>query len=853
MGKFPRCVLRLRYRVWLPLILFFAIGGYSLGLNLAPAYGSDNPVSLSPLVSSTLTETLQPDIRFRTISLDQILKDQSWIDNRDWQSLDTTHAGLGYLNGPATFRVELSNPSDHPLSLLLRIQAPSLDQVRAVAILETGETKRLPVLGDSFPFSERMVELPELIWPVVLAPTSYTTFLFEVVNSGPTLFPFSVSLPEQLLSEVGGEIAWKAALYGVLLFALVFDLALLLTLRSMAAAWLTCLIGTILVTQLCVDGFGLWLLWPHWPAVNSLLTPMIPLSAVALLGFSRHFLGLGGRTQLTFRAVSVPLLVLAIVAPLHAAGIGQATALVAASAALFLVLVISIIHSRGNPQARYLAIALVMLLMGATIAMLRTIGWVPVNAWTTAGFYLGAAAAAVFLTIVVGYRLVEERRRRVSATQRVAEERRLRTRLEQDYDRLVASHRITRRPNRPIMEQALDRLIQSGHSFVVGLLRLERYGEIERALGYQEAENLLRVYLARFCRYLESQFPDQVVLFQGHPLGTVDTANHVIALRTDSGSIPWNAIRQWLEQSFSEDHYAFSWLSRLGLAYAPEHGSSGSQLISRAGFASLATDTTINVYDPRSEEEQNLQHFLILDLDRALRTGGIHLAYQPKICLRDNRVIAYEALIRWNHPDYGLIRPDQWIPFAEQVGAIHGVTLWAIERAVQDLPKLEQQAGRPVMVAVNISARDLTRSDFHGEALAILSRYGVTPNNVMLEITETAVMRNADQARQMLEKLSRAGFRIALDDFGTGYSSLSALASFSLDELKIDRSFLTDIPTDAIRQRIFHTAVELGEALDLRIVVEGVETVAVADWLQRYPGLCGQGYYWGRPEPLSIL
>ncbi|WP_148864478.1 EAL domain-containing protein [Marinobacter fonticola] len=850
MAEFPPMSLRLRYRVWLPLLLFFAIGAYCLSLNLAPAEGFEHA---SPLMSQPPPKSLQPNIRFRTESLERTLRHRSWMDDQGWLPMEIHGAGLGYLDTPVTFQVELTNASVHSLSLLLRIQAPSLDQVRAVALGDAGEIERLPTLGDTFPFAERMVALPELIWPVTLSPSSDSTFLFEVVNAGPTLFPFAATPPEQLLSQIGGEIVWKAGLYGLLLFALIFDLALLLTLRSMAAAWLTCLLGTVLVVQLCLDGFGLWLLWPQWPAMNNLLTPMLPLGAIALLGFSRHFLGLGRRARRVFCLASMPLLAVAVLAPLHVPGVGQVTALVGASAAPLLVLGVALFHTRENPQARYLALALVLLLSGSAIAMLRTIGWVPVNAVTTSGYYLGTAAAAVFLTLVVGYRLLEERRQRVSATQKVAEERQLRTRLEQDYDRLMASHPVSRRPNRPIMEQTLDQLIQSGQSFVVGLLRLERYGEIERALGYQEAENLLRVYLTRFCRYLEGQFPEQLVLFQGHALGTVDTANHVIALRTDYGSLPWNVIRQWLEQPFSEDHYAFSWRSKLGLAYAPEHGSGGSQLISRAGFASVATDTAINVYDPRSEEEQNLQHFLILDLDRALRTGSIYLAYQPKVCLRDSRVIAYEALIRWNHPDYGPIRPDQWIPFAEHVGAIHGVTLWAIERAVQDLSALERQAGRPVPVAVNISARDLARADFHTEALGILARHNVTPNNMILEITETAVMRNTDQARQMLEKLNRAGFRIALDDFGTGYSSLSALASFNLDELKIDRNFLTDIPSNDIRQRIFHTAVELGDALNLRIVVEGVETEAVANWLQRYPGLCGQGYYWGRPEPLSTL
>ncbi len=154
-------------------------------------------------------------------------------------------------------------------------------------------------------------------------------------------------------------------------------------------------------------------------------------------------------------------------------------------------------------------------------------------------------------------------------------------------------------------------------------------------------------------------------------------------------------------------------------------------------------------------------------------------------------------------------------------------------------------------IAINISVRDLGQPSFDTAALAIVEHYGVAPGNIIMEITETAVMDNTTQAGAMIRALSAAGFRIALDDFGTGHSSLSTLASFELDELKIDRSFLQDITQDETRQRIFRIALELGDALGLDITVEGVETEAVATWLKQFPSLSGQGYYWGYPSRLT--
>jgi len=210
-----------------------------------------------------------------------------------------------------------------------------------------------------------------------------------------------------------------------------------------------------------------------------------------------------------------------------------------------------------------------------------------------------------------------------------------------------------------------------------------------------------------------------------------------------------------------------------------------------------------------------------------------------------------EALIRWQHPDFGTVAPDRWIPLAEQVGMIHHVTLWVVDRVCEDMSALKARHGDHIAVAVNISANDLTHPDFVEKVKAIVQHHGAQPSDLILEITETAMMADTALAKVVIRTLSQSGFRIAVDDFGTGHSSLGTLATFELDELKIDRSFLSDILTQPARQRIFRAALDLGEALDLDVVVEGVEEEAIAAWLQQFPGLYGQGYYWGRPEQLK--
>jgi EAL domain-containing protein (putative c-di-GMP-specific phosphodiesterase class I) len=272
-------------------------------------------------------------------------------------------------------------------------------------------------------------------------------------------------------------------------------------------------------------------------------------------------------------------------------------------------------------------------------------------------------------------------------------------------------------------------------------------------------------------------------------------------------------------------------------------------LLSSAGAAPANDNRGLSVNAPATTDRQDPQQRLMLEVENGLARNSMWLEYQPKVRIRDAKVRSVEALIRWHHPEFGYVPPDQWIPQAEQVGVIYPVTLWVIERACSEYPHLTARYGDELAIAVNISATDLTHAGFEEKVTNIITRHNIQAKDLILEITETAMMTDPEASRRMIHTLNRKGFRIAMDDFGTGHSSLGTLASFELDELKIDRSFLKDILDHPTRQRIFRATLELGEALDLDVVVEGVEDEAVVRWLQQFPDLYGQGFFWGKPEP----
>jgi len=646
---------------------------------------------------------------------------------------------------------------------------------------------------------------------------------------------------------------WKAFVGGILAFALLFNLVVVFMLQRPGLAWLSVLMAGVIHSQLVLERFGLWFIWPEWPQFDALLYISLPLCLIALSESTPHFLRLSPQAVRTVHVISLLAFVHLLATPLELPLIGQKSFFALTLAGGTFILLVVARQLRQHVYARYYGFAILAILTGVVISSLRTLGWEPDISFAESALFLGAAAGSVILTTGAGRLLLEERRKRLSADLRVQREQQMRSRIEQDYDRLLKTHRVTGKPNRAILEETLDAIDTGQTPYTLCMVRLQRFNEIEQALGYRTAEEMLKSYLRKLNGYLKRRAGARLVSINGYGLATVDTINHAFALyREDQSEPTWDLledIRDWLAEHFREGRFSLSWNPSLGVAHAPEHGKDAAGILSSAGVASLNTSQVLTVYDPAIAEWQYRQQVLMLDVEDGLASNSMWLEYQPKVSIRDAHVCSVEALIRWRHPEFGYVAPDQWIPLAEQVGVIHPVTLWVIERVCSEYRHLVARYGSDLTVAINISAMDLTHTGFEDEIAGIVARHGMRTEDLILEITETAIMTDPEASRRMIHTLSRKGFRIAMDDFGTGHSSLGTLASFDLDELKIDRSFLRDILAHPTRQRIFRAALELGDALDLDVVVEGVEDEAVVCWLQQFPGLYGQGYFWGKPEP----
>jgi EAL domain-containing protein (putative c-di-GMP-specific phosphodiesterase class I) len=253
------------------------------------------------------------------------------------------------------------------------------------------------------------------------------------------------------------------------------------------------------------------------------------------------------------------------------------------------------------------------------------------------------------------------------------------------------------------------------------------------------------------------------------------------------------------------------------------------------------------LYAPDRDPYSPTRLALIGELRTALEMRDVFLVYQPQVDLRSGALAGMEALARWEHPRRGLVPPGEFIPIAEHSGMIKQLTLLALEIALSERESILPQELGQIPVSVNLSARMLQDEDLPDDVTRLLDRYGVPFGGLCLELTESSIMADPDRSRVMLTRLAEVGVRISIDDFGTGYSSLSYLSRLPLDEIKIDRSFVSRMGQDARDASIIESTIGLGHALGLVVVAEGIEDEGTLSLLAKLGCDVAQGYHIGLP------
>jgi EAL domain-containing protein (putative c-di-GMP-specific phosphodiesterase class I) len=287
----------------------------------------------------------------------------------------------------------------------------------------------------------------------------------------------------------------------------------------------------------------------------------------------------------------------------------------------------------------------------------------------------------------------------------------------------------------------------------------------------------------------------------------------------------------------------------IGIAVYPANGDSAAELLQRASIArqdAVQMPGRLQVYEDGRDLAHQRQISLIRDLRQAARNGELMLHYQPKLDIRNGRVRQAEALLRWQHPQFGNVSPAEFIVLAERTGSIQILTNWVIEESMRQLAEWARR-GLHVQLSVNISADDLLGGDLPDRVSDLLKLYRVPAEQLIFEITESAVMREPEQSLKVLNRLRECGISLSVDDFGTGYSSLAHLKRLPVQELKIDQSFVRNLDETSEDAVIVRSTIEMSHNLGLKVVAEGVEYEHSLRLLERWHCDTAQGYLISRP------
>ncbi len=420
------------------------------------------------------------------------------------------------------------------------------------------------------------------------------------------------------------------------------------------------------------------------------------------------------------------------------------------------------------------------------------------------------------------------------------------TARENEILRLAYEDTLTGLPNRAMFNDRLSQVIKlakrSGTAISVLTLDLDRFKYVNDTLGHHAGDEVLREVGARLRTVLRDS--DTVARLGGDEFAILTPTGDA-----EKVAIIARKILRALETPISVEGEAVDVGTSIGIARYPEHGDNAGTLMRHADVAMYGAKRNqagYTVYDASLDAHRQDYLSLLSQLRRAVEHDELRLFYQPKIDITTSRVVAVEALLRWQHPERGLVAPIEFIPFAEQTGYIQQLTHWVIRKALLDMGAW---AAREISLrlSLNVSTRDLIDNALPDMVAQSLTQHRVAAERLCLEITESALMEDPQRAHETLKRLHGLGVRISIDDYGTGYSSLAYIKKLAVDELKIDRSFIHGVAHDEQNLAIVRSTVELGHNLGLSVVAEGVETEQELKLLLQFGCDEAQGYFFAKP------
>jgi len=806
----------------------------------------------------------EPDMDYIRVAPSEQMDLREALASDRWQSLEGESPNFGYIRDTVWLRVPLSAiPSDRKL---LEIRYPQLDDI-TFYLIENGVVRQRISTGDHLPFGQRQIQHRNFLFSFETDPLNEYQALLRIRTQGAMQIPVRLWNPRTYFEATSIEDQVHAIYYGILIMVIVFNLFIFLALRErMYLLYVLSTLGYLLLIG-SLNGSTYQLLWPESPWLhNQAMMLTVPVALIFTLLFSRAFLNLSVTSPRMDKLVWYTVLVNVVVAVTtfvtDYSVASRLTVALAIPSCLLLTVMGPIQWIRGNPQAGYYTIAWGLLTLGSAITAANKYGFVPNSFITAYGIEIGSALEAVLLTIALAARLYQEREDKVRAREAEITAMAARRSAELRLIEQALHNPLTGLPNRASLEMTINELInrEPDKRLSIAVIHLSNLPAITKTLGHRNTDRLLELAARRF-NSIVGELPGICTIEtndrKSFYLASLESATFGFVVEADVISETPRAIVRALEEIRAPLDYLGMQLPldpRTGSAIYPDHATDTNTLIRRAFIAQGsddARDRGLAYYQPSRDSYSADRLTLVSELQHALQHGELALYLQPKLSLKTREVVGLEALIRWP----GRTKPipaDELIALAEQTGLIKPLTRWVLEQSLVLRGQLLEN-GYPLNISVNISPNNLREPDFPLYVQRLMSSHHIHRGAIILEVTETSMMQDPVNSLRALDSLHTTGIPLSIDDFGSGYSSLSYIKRLPASEIKIDRSLITDLASQAGDRVIVQTTIDMCHSLGYAVVAEGVESAETMELLEKMGCDMIQGYFLTPPLPFDDI
>ena len=785
-----------------------------------------------------------------------------------WHKSEASTPNFGYTDSSYWFRVSLKS-SDKSLDKLLAIQYSLLDHIE-VYFLENGKIKQAYLTGDVFPFSQRPIKHRDFLFPITFQANQTIDLYIKVKTEGSLQVPIEIWESELFTWKDQDEQFIKAIYYGMLLVLIVYNLFLFLSIRERSYLYYGGLVVSVLMLMAGAHGFTYQYLYPSYPLIHKQVMLLAVPSVMLFAGlFAGCFLSLSrvaprlSKVVYFFNIVFSLSIIASFFLPYDIST--RISVFLAIPSSLLIMFAGPYAWSKGQNSARYFTYAWAFLITGIVVSASSKFGFLPRNNFTEHALSWGSAIEALLLSFALADRFNRERQDKIKAQQaRLEEEIQRKTAEEKLYNQ--ATHQdLDGFPNTVLFQQVIYRFLyvdlEKKTDFSLFYLHLDGIQDISKTLGHTNADIVLGLFSKRLLRL--NNCNDKAVLIEETEKNKFYFAHiekglfaHAVTnIELNCAAEYAHELMMFLAEPIEYEGMKLDLGVSIGIACFPIHGKDINTLTRHARVAIDAADNSngqVGVYSADINPYSERRLILMGELKKAICNDTLALHYQPIISCKTSKVASVEALLRWNHEVLGYIPPDEFIPIAEQTGVMRYLTRWVFKRALRDHASRRRHF-EVSTISLNISAVNLHEPDFEEFIIELLNIYDIPPEELVLEITETSVMKDPEYAIAALNRLAKCDIKLAIDDFGTGYSSLTYIQKLPIYEIKIDRSFLQNMDKNAGDKAIVNTTINLSKDLGYMVVAEGIENQTILNSLRQMNCDYAQGFHIARPMPINDL